>query len=90
MEACLEGDEVKISIKDSGTGIPPHDLPHIFDRLYRGDKSRSHRGLGLGLSLVQAVIRAHKGRIEVQSSPDEGSTFTLVLPVDLRLYPLNG
>ena len=90
IEACLEGDEVKISIKDSGAGIPPHDLPHIFDRLYRGDKSRSHRGLGLGLSLVQAVVRAHKGRIEVRSTPAEGSTFTLFLPVDLRLYPLNG
>jgi signal transduction histidine kinase len=90
MEACREGDEVKISIRDSGAGIPPHDLPHIFDRLYRGDKSRSHRGLGLGLSLVQAVVRAHKGRIEVESTPGEGSIFTLFLPVDLRLSPLNG
>jgi signal transduction histidine kinase len=74
------GDEVLIRITDQGPGIEPQDLPRIFDRLYRGDKSRSHRGMGLGLSLVQAVVHAHRGRIDVRSSLGEGSTFTVYLP----------
>jgi signal transduction histidine kinase len=80
IKAALEDNELKISVKDNGVGIAPGDLSRIFDRLYRGDKSRSRRGLGLGLSLVQAVIHAHKGHIEVQSHPGEGSCFTVSLP----------
>ncbi|MDG4476071.1 sensor histidine kinase [Thiovibrio frasassiensis] len=75
-----QGEEVVIQVRDSGTGIPPHDLPLIFDRLYRGDHSRSQRGLGLGLSLVKAVIQAHAGRIKVESAPGQGTTFILQLP----------
>lgn len=82
IEACQKDDEAMISIRDTGAGISPHDLPKIFDRLYRGDKSRSQRGLGLGLSLVRAVTHAHKGRIEVESHPGQGSQFTLFLPAD--------
>ena len=62
-------------------GIPPEDLPHIWDRLYRGDRSRSQRGLGLGLSVVKAVVQAHKGSVEVSSQPGVGSRFTLMLPM---------
>ena len=79
IEARRQGDEVRIEIRDSGDGIPPEDLPRIFDRLYRGDKSRSHRGLGLGLSLVRAIVQAHNGRIEVDSSPGQGSRFIVLL-----------
>ena len=61
--------------------IPPEDLPHIWDRLYRGDRSRSQRGLGLGLSVVKAVVQAHKGSVEVSSQPGVGSRFTLILPM---------
>ena len=82
IEGCQRDDDVSLSIKDTGVGIPPEDLPRIFDRLYRGDKSRSQRGLGLGLSLVRAVVNAHKGRIEVDSSPGVGSSFRLFLPVN--------
>lgn len=70
-----------ITIKDTGVGIPPEETPKIWDRLYRGDKSRSQRGLGLGLSLVKAVIHAHKGYVEVHSEPGTGSVFTVYLPV---------
>jgi len=77
-----QAENVVIRVRDTGTGIPPHDLPRIFDRLYRGDHSRSQRGLGLGLSLVKAVIHAHAGAIEVESAPGRGSTFILLLPVD--------
>jgi signal transduction histidine kinase len=89
IEGCQTGDDVCVSIKDTGVGIPPKDLPRIFDRLYRGDKSRSQRGLGLGLSLVRAVVNAHEGRIGVNSSPGEGSLFRLFLPVnpELQLTP---
>jgi len=80
INAALKDNELKISVKDNGVGIASGDLPRIFDRLYRGDKSRSRRGLGLGLSLVQAVVHAHKGHIEVRSRPGEGSCFTVSLP----------
>ncbi len=80
LEARDAGAEAEIVVTDTGAGIGPDDLPRIWDRLYRGDRSRSERGLGLGLSLVKAIVEAHKGRVEVASSPGRGSTFTLHLP----------
>ena len=74
------GEEVVVAVIDSGEGIHPEDIPHIFDRLYRADKSRSRRGLGLGLSLVRAVLFAHGGHIDVQSTPGAGSRFQFTLP----------
>jgi signal transduction histidine kinase len=71
---------VEIAVRDQGPGIPPEDLPRIWDRLYRGDRSRSQRGLGLGLSLVQAIAHAHGGTAAVVSSPGQGAAFTLTLP----------
>jgi signal transduction histidine kinase len=68
-----------VDFTDTGMGIPPEEQPRIWERLYRGDKSRSQRGLGLGLSVVKAVVQAHHGDIQVKSSPGEGSTFTLTL-----------
>ena len=73
--------EVLLSVRDSGIGIPADELPRIWDRLYRGDKSRSQRGLGLGLSLVKAVVQAHQGRVEASSDPGGGSVFSLSLPL---------
>jgi signal transduction histidine kinase len=72
--------ETVILVKDNGVGIPTEEIPKIWDRLHRGDKSRSQRGLGLGLSLVKAVVQAHKGRVEVQSGVGTGSVFTVYLP----------
>lgn len=72
--------DVTISVADSGVGIAEQDLPRIFDRFYRADRSRSTCGNGLGLSLAQAFAKAHRGHIEVDSSPDKGSTFRIVLP----------
>jgi len=80
IDAYHEQDQTVILVKDTGVGISPEDIPKIWDRLYRGDKSRSQPGLGLGLSLVKAVVQAHKGRIEVQSVPGAGSAFTLYFP----------
>ena len=73
--------DVEISVRDTGIGIAEKDLPHIFDRFYRADRSRSTPGSGLGLSLAQAIAQAHNGRITVESSPAIGSTFTVSLPL---------
>jgi heavy metal sensor kinase len=77
--AQTHGDEVVITVKDTGAGIPAEEIPRIWERLYRGDKSRSQRGLGLGLSLVQAIVNAHGGRIELRSDVGKGSSFTIHL-----------
>jgi signal transduction histidine kinase len=68
-------------VKDNGGGIPAAELPRIWDRLYRGDKSRSQRGLGLGLSLVKAVVQAHHGDVKVSPNPGGGSVFEVFLPL---------
>jgi signal transduction histidine kinase len=72
--------DVLIRVADTGPGIAAHDLPRIWERLYRGDQSRAERGLGLGLSLVRAIVRAHGGTVDVASQPGRGSTFTVRLP----------
>jgi signal transduction histidine kinase len=69
-----------VSFKDNGIGIPLHEHDKIWARLYRGDKSRSQRGLGLGLSLVKAVVEAHRGRVSVASAPEQGAQFEVFLP----------
>jgi signal transduction histidine kinase len=74
-------DTVQVRIKDDGIGIPVAEQPRIWDRLYRGDKSRGQRGLGLGLSLVKAVVEAHGGKVTVQSAEGAGSEFSVSLPV---------
>jgi signal transduction histidine kinase len=86
--AYLSNGNAIIKIKDTGIGISSEDLPKIWDRLYRADKSRSQRGLGLGLSLVKAIIEAHGGRIEVISEPDKGSVFTIYVPSNLESLKL--
>lgn len=80
IEASRGDKEVEITVKDTGVGISEDELDNIWDRLYRGDKSRSERGLGLGLSLVKAIVGAHRGRVEVSSRPGLGSVFSVHLP----------
>jgi signal transduction histidine kinase len=71
---------ILITVTDTGMGLSEYDLPHIFERFFRAEKSRSEPGSGLGLSLAQAFVKAHEGTIEVRSVLDEGSTFTVKLP----------
>ena len=71
--------QVAVSVRDTGIGLSPSDLPRIFERFYRCDQSRSQAGIGLGLSLARAVARAHGGDITVVSTPNQGSTFTVTL-----------
>jgi signal transduction histidine kinase len=73
-------DQAIVTFSDTGIGIPTEEQDKIWARLYRGDKSRSQRGLGLGLSLVKAVVEAHGGKVAVASIVDKGSAFTIMLP----------
>jgi signal transduction histidine kinase len=75
------GDRAVVQFRDTGMGISPEEQTRIWDRLYRGDRSRSERGLGLGLCLVKAITEAHEGSVGVQSDSSSGSTFTVTLPM---------
>lgn len=79
-----EGERVKLSVEDTGIGISAAESARIFERFYRCDRSRSEHGNGLGLSLALAFVRAHGGDIAVNSTPEQGSTFTAVLPRSAR------
>ena len=73
-------DAITIVVKDTGIGIYEKEIPHIFERFYRCDPSRSEAGIGLGLSFARAIARAHGGDISVFSKPEQGSTFTVTFP----------
>jgi signal transduction histidine kinase len=81
--AWEEEDRVFISVADTGEGIPAEDLPLIFERFYRVDKSRTRStgGTGLGLTISKRLVEAHGGRIDVRSKPGQGATFTFSLPI---------
>ncbi len=73
---------VRIMVRDRGMGIPLHEQRGIFAKFQRGEQARTHgiKGTGIGLAMVDEIVRAHAGRVEVESAPDHGSTFTIVLP----------
>ncbi len=81
--------QVILRVADTGRGIDPADLPHIFERFYRGDKSRarerSAHGNGLGLSICKSIVEAHSGLIQAQSAPGQGTTITVYLPASPAL-----
>ncbi len=81
--AITQGDWVEVSVSDTGEGIPAEDLPHIFERFYRVDKSRARvtGGSGLGLTIAKRLVEAHGGKITVQSKLGKGSRFSFTLPI---------
>lgn len=84
LKAESAGDYVRIIVRDSGQGISSEDLPFIFDRFWRGDRSRSHTGGvggGLGLAIARQLVQAHGGKIAVESEVGQGTTFTIELPI---------
>ncbi|MGD9394553.1 MAG: ATP-binding protein [Dehalococcoidia bacterium] len=76
----LEG-AVGVDITDTGIGIPEGDLPHVFERFYKGDRARSEAGTGMGLAIAKHVVEAHGGKISVESREGKGSTFSFSLPL---------
>ena len=81
---CLDGTQVRLSVADTGLGIAPADLPHIFERFYRAEAARAVGGSGLGLAIARWLAERQGGRIDVTSTPGQGSIFTVVLPA---VYP---
>ncbi len=81
------GDKVKIDVRDTGIGIPEEDLPHLFERFYRVEKSRTSEtgGTGLGLAIAKEIVEAHGGSISVTSELGKGSVITVVLPIETKL-----
>ncbi|MDQ3880319.1 MAG: HAMP domain-containing histidine kinase [Chloroflexota bacterium] len=80
IRAVDEGDAVRITVRDTGPGIPPEHLPHIFDRFYKVDASRTAAGSGLGLSIVRAIVERHGGHVGAENALDGGAVFHIVLP----------
>jgi two-component system, OmpR family, sensor histidine kinase BaeS len=86
LRVAREGDEAVVEVEDTGVGIAPEDLRYVFTRFWRGDRSRSREtgGAGIGLAIVRELVRAHDGRIDVDSTPGKGSTFRVTLPLSAR------
>jgi signal transduction histidine kinase len=79
-----KGSEIQVDVADTGAGISPEALPHIFERFYQADPSRpggEKHGTGLGLAIVKEIVGAHSGKISVRSVPNSGSLFTVTLPL---------
>jgi signal transduction histidine kinase len=84
LSASAEKGSVQLKVSDTGNGIPPDDLPFVFDRFYRTDKSRQRtddNSSGLGLAIAKAFVEAHNGLISVESNPGRGTTFTITFPL---------
>lgn len=83
LTAKREGNDALFGVVDNGSGIDPEDLPHIFERFYRADKARSRAktGSGLGLAVVRSIVELHGGTVGVTSTPNQGSSFTIKLPM---------
>ena len=83
VSARQEGDELRITVRDHGPGLPPGDEARVLERFYRGDPSRTRNdtGSGLGLSIAKAITEGHGGRLEAANHPDGGAEFTVVLPM---------
>ena len=82
IKAITSGSQVQVTVRDSGPGIPEEDLPHIFERFYRVDKSRSRAtgGVGLGLTIAKRLMEAHGGSLQVKSKVGVGTEFIASLP----------
>ncbi len=84
VETGMQNGMVFVSVRDHGTGIREEDVPHIFKRFYKADKSRNTEGFGLGLPLTMKIAQKHGGTVTAESRPGEGSTFTLLLPYETQ------
>jgi two-component system sensor histidine kinase KdpD len=96
ISGSIESEQLIIKVSDEGCGIAPEERDHIFDKFYRGDQPSKRRiqGTGMGLAIARGIVEAHGGRLWVESSPDQGSTFTFAVPVEYKdekeLLPVDG
>jgi len=92
IEVKQNSSEIEVSVTDTGIGIPPDELPYIFERFYRVDKSRTRArgGTGLGLTIACRLIEAQGGSIKAESVPGKGSRFSFILPVCKQQPQVNG
>ena len=81
LTARRDAGRVNLSVSDNGIGIPAEHLPHVFDRFYKADRSRSQSGSGLGLSIVKAIVERHGGIVSVRSTPNVETVFEVSLPI---------
>jgi signal transduction histidine kinase len=91
VRSSADGGDAELVVRDTGTGIPEAELPHLFERFHRveGARGRSFEGSGIGLALVQELVRLHGGEIRVESAPDAGSTFVVSVPFGTAHLPLD-
>jgi signal transduction histidine kinase len=87
--SLVSGGEARFWVRDHGPGIPVHDQSAIFERFRRGGGPGRSDGAGLGLAIVKAIAEAHHGRVELETSPESGSVFSIVVPVD-QPQPIDG
>ena len=80
-----EHDNALVTVQDTGIGISPEDMPHIFERFYRADRARTRNrgGSGLGLAIVQAIVQVHRGSVQVESMSGKGSIVTVRIPLSV-------
>jgi two-component system phosphate regulon sensor histidine kinase PhoR len=81
VKTALKDNFAIVEVSDTGIGISAEDLPHIFERFFKADRSRASQGSGLGLAIAKHIVQAHNGQVWVRSRPDQGSTFGFSLPV---------
>jgi signal transduction histidine kinase len=79
VKGIVDGDEAVLTVRDTGPGVPAAEQARVWERLYRGDASRSERGLGLGLALVRVIVEAHGGRVALRNPAEGGAEFELRL-----------
>jgi two-component system sensor histidine kinase BaeS len=86
LSAARSGESVEMRVSDTGPGIAPEDLPHVFERLYRADRSRTREsgGSGLGLAIARSIVASHGGTIAAESRPGQGTTIVIRLPLGDR------
>jgi signal transduction histidine kinase len=89
LAARQAGAELEIEVRDTGRGISPDALQHVFDRFYQEDASRARHGAGLGLAIAKEIVAAHGGKISVRSQLGQGTVFSVRLPL-LRVHPISG
>ncbi len=90
LRPAVDGKTVELTVRDTGIGIPPEELPRIFERFHQipNTRSRSHEGTGIGLALVQELVKLHGGEIRVESTVGQGSTFTVSIPTGCSHLPV--